>query len=510
MKIIRFTLTNGNINKYVTLIRQKGIDSKADNTMLVKTCLALEEVLLNYQSQFGSEHEIGLKYKTRFNSLIISLELPGAKTNPIDNDEQDANNVIWNSLNLSPRYSYVLGINRIVFSVEINNGKKDLYVIIAAVIIGILVGCIGSFMPDDVMQPGIMVVQGISGAILGLMQMAALPVIFLCIVSGILGSGTISSFKENGRSLLGKMLLSSLLMLLLTTVVSMLCFGVGFTATDMDSGSLKELLDTVFSIVPDNFIAPFVNGENIKVIIIGLLFGIALLTLGDRVESISRGVFQLKDACSLVMTWIGKLIPLLVAVVLVENIWNGSMGPELLSFWKLVVVYVAICFAVMLYYMLRISRKCHIPLKKVAKAVAAPGMKGFISSSSMFCLVDMTNGLQKDLGISESKVNIGIPLSFAFFQPIVVLYGVFILFFVGLSGTPVNAAWLVSFLLTCFVTSIAAPPVSGGTVTLLAILFSTLGVTGSAIAMAYPLFMLMSYLNAAFRVMTMMLEVAKD
>lgn len=143
-------------------------------------------------------------------------------------------------------------------------------------------------------------------------------------------------------------------------------------------------------------------------------------------------------------------------------------------------------------------------------AILLPGMKGFVSASSMFCFADMKDGLKEKPGIPDSKVDFGIPLAFAFYQPIVIMYVIFILYFVGASAMPVNASWLLSFFLSCFVTSIAAPPVSGGSVALLAILFSSLGVNDPMIAMAYPLFMFMDYPNTAFRVMTMMLEVAKD
>jgi len=71
-------------------------------------------------------------------------------------------------------------------------------------------------------------------------------------------------------------------------------------------------------------------------------------------------------------------------------------------------------------------------------------------------------------------------------------------------------AWMISFFLITYVTSISTPPVTGGVVSLLAILFTTLSINDPMTAVAFPLIMLLDYPGTGFRVMAMMLNVAKE
>lgn len=508
MKMFTFTLTNENINKHLMMAEAKAEKARADRKMLRKALLSLEEVLLNYQARFGEEHEVSLKYRNRLSDFLITLDLVGESCNPFESAGNE--NDILNALNLAPRYSYYSGINRVQLNARINSGRNDFIKIIASVLIGVSLGYLGRMMPINVLETCHLIVQSISNSIFGLMKMIALPVIFLCIIYGILGSGTISSFKEKGRSIIVRMALAIFLMLVFATVVSISSYGIHFVSGNLDNASFKELNDTIFSIIPNNIVTPFMNGDSVKVIILGIVFGCGLLTLGDKVVHISQVIILLKDVCTTIMAWIGKLIPLLVVVVLMDNIWRNSFGPEIFTLWRIMAVYMVIILLILLYYIVRVSSKLRISVGTVVNAVIMPGVKALVSASSMFCIADMEDGLRNNLKVAEDRIDLGIPLGFAFYQPITIMYAVFVLYFAEISAVPVNAVWMVSFLLSCFVTGIAAPPVSGGSVTLLAILFQSLGIADPAIAMAYPLFMLMDYPNTSFRVMTMMLEVAKD
>lgn len=99
-------------------------------------------------------------------------------------------------------------------------------------------------------------------------------------------------------------------------------------------------------------------------IILGIILGCALLALGDKVNLVNQSIGQLKDACSLVMTWVGKLIPLLVVVVLVNNIWSGTIGTEILKLWKIIAAYLVITLLILTVYLSIAARKLKIPAKR--------------------------------------------------------------------------------------------------------------------------------------------------
>jgi len=505
-----FELTNEAINDSVEEIRKFAESKKAEHREVQSLCLTLEEVLVNLQSHFGCDYPVRLKTKKSSGSLFLYLDVSGKSFNPLENGEEGTETFIINALNMAPTYSYANGNNRIAFRLSVNQGAKELKTIFAALLIGVAIGLCGKLLPDGIMQSCQTVISAISDAIFGLMSMSALPVIFLCVVYGILGCGTIASFKENGLRILRKYLLSMVLLLTVGTAVSIVFFGLKVSFGVSGSTSVNTMVDTLFSIIPDNIFAPFMNGDNVKVIMLGVIFGCATLALGDRVNMVGQLCGQLKEICSLVMMGIGKMIPVLVVVVLVDNIWNGSIGPDMFMLWKIVLVYVVTIIITLCAGIALAARATKHSFAATLKSLIMPGIKGFVSASSMFCFSDMTETLQKDLGVSKSTVSFGLPLGMAFYQPIIVLYGVFVLYFAGVGGIQIDLTWLLSYFLICFVISIAAPPVSGGSLSLLAILFAYFGISEGANAVAFPLFLLLDYPNTAFRVMMLIVKVAQS
>lgn len=506
MKTEKFTLTNSNIDNTVSLLRKLGEAENAEKRMLLASCLSLEEILLNFQSHFGEEKSVRITIRKHFNDLQVFLRLPGESYNPIESKGEEESGFIIDSLGMSPEYCYFYGSNLVILSIKRN--KSNLFGILLSVALGVLIGLLGVFLPENILTTCHKVVKAVSDAIFSVLKMASLPVIFLCVVYGIIGSGCVNSFKENGFRVLGIFFRTMLIGLLLASALSIAVFGISISDSSSDIPLVDTLLNTLFSILPDNIFSPFANGDNIKVIILGVIFGCAILSLDGKPMLIHQITCQLKDICSVVLGWAGKLIPTLIVVVLIDNIWSGNIGTDLISLWEIVALYCAVAIPMLLFMIFKVSRRLSIPFGTVAKTVLIPGLKGVASASSILCYYDMVDGLTNKLKIPESKVHFGIPLSVAFYQPVTILYAVLVLFFVSKTGMSVDAGWIFSFLLVTFVTSIAAVPVSGGSVSLLAILFSTLGVAGPMTAMAYPLFMLMDYPSTGFRVMTMMLQVA--
>jgi len=510
MFTITFPLSNENIDHYVGLVRETGQKKKAERKMLTAVCLTLEEILLNNQTRFGPEQKVRLRLKKRSNRLLILVELSGETYNPLKAEEGALGAFVVSELDLRPWYSYTGGVNRVTLNLIIDEGKRELTAIFLSLVLGIGLGLLGKLLPESVLALSQVVVDAVSSAVFGLMKMAAMPVIFLCVVYGILGTGDIRVFRESGLRVLGKLLLSVLSMLLFVSLVSVIVFGIRPVSADTDVSSFTTLVSTIFSVIPDNIFAPFMNGDNVKIIVLGVIFGCALLALGEKSDLVVDLSRQLKDVCSLVMVWVGRLIPLLIVTVLINLVWSGKFDRTLLQLWKIIAVYFGCALLFLLAKIIRVSRIRKIPVSEVVNAVMIPGVKGLVSGSSIFCYSDMEDGLRNKLHMPESTTGFGLPIGFAFYQPLGGLFGVIMLYYAGVSGLTVDAGWLVSYLLLCFITSMAAPPVSGSTISLLAVLFTSLGITDPGTALVFPLYMLLDYPQTSSRVMLLMLDLAKE
>jgi len=511
----RFILTNTQIDQCLQAVRKAAEQCHIEHRTLTRALLALEECLLNNQAYFGEGVVFSLHLQFRFGQLEVTTSLKGASFQPLhpptQADQTDEMNIyewdILQALDFTPRLRYANGTNYISFSLHPKTAVAQPVKLLLVLVAGVLTGLAGKVLPEQIRSLSDILFSNISEGISGLMNMAATPVIFLCVIYGILESGSLYRFKTNGIRILGKMMGSLLLSLIGTVGLCIAVYGIKLQPAGSGSDTFETVVHSVFSILPDNFLNPFVLGDNTKIIILGILIGCALLVSQNKADHYRSACSQLRDLFTLIMSWVGKLVPLLVYCMLVLNIWNGTMQTELFSAWRIVAVFFAVFTAAFGVNLIRTARRLQISPFAVARAVLPVGLKGLVTSSTLFCYSDMENVLKKRLQVSPYLSDFGLPLGLAFYQPMMLIYTATLLYFSEVNGISVQFGWLVSLLLVCFVTGIAVPPVTGGCTTLLAMLFSGLGFT-RGLDIALPLLLLLDYPYTCYRTVLLILQLA--
>lgn len=484
---------------------------QVNHRMLVMSRLSIEELLINFLNHFKEETSFMLQIRKRFGNLYIVIDVKGEMFDPLlsGSEMSDEHSYILSKLDVLPRYRYTGGRNRLITTLKAKSQISDPVFLGMMILFGVFVGLIGNVLPPPVVNAGRILFSALSDGIFGMLRMISMPVVFLCVIYGITQSGSLSSFKTSGLRLLGQMLLTMLLLLVTVTVVAIPAFGLHFQETGFSMESMEMIVGTLFSIVPDNLVSPFLNGDSIKVIIMGIVFGCALLALEEKAGLVQEVTHQLSDACTLIMEWIGKTIPLLVFTLLVLNIWDGTFSNGLSGSWKIFAVYLPLTAFFVLADALLTAHTKKIPVSRVLHAIAKPGLNGLVSASSMFCYTYMDSALKKDLKVPEKKVDIGIAMAIAFFHPQLTLTGLLLLYYAGESAVAINGFWMLSYFLICFIVVMATPPISGGVVALLAIMFSSLGIDEGLLALACPISMLLDYPGTSSRVMMIVMEIAR-
>jgi aerobic C4-dicarboxylate transport protein len=180
-----------------------------------------------------------------------------------------------------------------------------LYVqVLVAIVLGVL---LGHFAPisGEAMKP-------LGDLFIKLVKMVIAPVIFLTIVTGIAGMRDLAAVGRVAAKAFAYFLTFSTLALIVGMIVANVVrpgAGLNIDPAALDGGKVAEyaekahdstLVGFVTGMVPDTFLSALTQGNILQVLVVAILFGIALASLGDRgervlglLEDVSLAMFKL-------------------------------------------------------------------------------------------------------------------------------------------------------------------------------------------------------------------------
>ena len=187
--------------------------------------------------------------------------------------------------------------------------KKPIYKILYAQVLfaifcGILIG---------VLQPHWGVeLKPLGDGFIKLIKMIIAPVIFCTVVSGIAGMQDIKKVgRVGGKALLYFEVISSFALVIGLIVANVIRPGDGFNANlaTLDSSAIAQYTtnahlpstgEFLMNVIPETFIGAFARGDILQVLLIAILFGFSLSTLGEKgrpvlqfIDDISKVIFSM-------------------------------------------------------------------------------------------------------------------------------------------------------------------------------------------------------------------------
>lgn len=506
-------LTSNEIDRYSSEIRTFCSEIKFDSKETLRLKLSIEEVLLRWQNIFGNDQKIVLYMRTRLGKLHLELTTEAVSHNPFDrnflNNDEAAVRRLMDNLTLSLKYQYQNGINKIVYDHKIKTGNHFFRSLITAMVAGIICGIIGKSLPSNLTATIMEFLNVVSTVIMGLVKMAAMPVIFLCTIKGITSTGSLAAFGSTGKRTIFGYLLTMCYILAFSIVVAMICFAEKGITLTMGTDGFSEIFRVFFSIFPDNIFSPFLNGDNLKILSIAILCGCALLFIGQNSDRLNDAINVLADTSTTIMSWVCKPMPVMVFIIMVQNIWDIEVFEECATLWKLILVILGMYVLAILVDLIIVAKKKRMKAGAIFKAILPAVLKGFATCTSMFCYPEMDSILTEDLKVKKEYVNFSLPLGLTFFQVDMFILACITIYFASLSGQPITPVWLLTLFVLCYLSSIAAPPVNGGLVAILAMIFTALGINEIYLGVASSLILLLDYPNTGGRVALIMLEIMR-
>src|SRR5262245_60912029 len=293
----------------------------------------------------------------------------------------------------------------------------NLYVqVLAGIALGIIVGFIA---PERAaaMKP-------LGDGFIKLVRMLIAPIVFTTVVVGIAHMGAMKDVGRIGlRALVYFEVVSTIALLIGLVVVTVLRpgDGVGFNPATADLSSVSaytsgaqhlSTTDFLLNVIPDTIVGAFARGEVLQVLLFSVLFGLALLGLGDRVSALVDVLAMVSDGLFAVVGLIMRLAPIGAFGAMAFTVGRYGLG-SLIALGKLMAGVYITCALFVFIVLGAIASATGFSLIKFLKYIAEEILIVLGTSSSESALPRIMAKLEH-LGCAKPVVGLVVPTGYSF------------------------------------------------------------------------------------------------
>ena len=340
-----------------------------------------------------------------------------------------------------------------------------------------------------------------------LIRMIIAPIIFVTVVGGLC---KMSNLKEVGRigvrALIFFEVASTVALLIGLAVALLFQPGAGFNvdpatldaravaAYGANPSAKMTATEFVLDIIPTTVVDAFAKGQNLQIMLFSILFGLALLKIGDKGKKVVEFFEQLTSALFATLGLIMYLAPIGTFGAMAFTVGTYGLG-TLVPLGKVVIAVYATCIVFVLAALGPVARAAGFSIVKYLAFIKEEILLVLATSTSEVALPRLMTKLEQ-LGCKRSVVGLVVPTGYSFNQDGSAIYQTIATLFIA-QAMNIKLTWaeLLTFLLVLKVTSKAAAGVSGSAfVALAATLASvqTVPVAGMALLLGVERFMSMA------------------
>ncbi|HEY8063520.1 MAG TPA: C4-dicarboxylate transporter DctA [Methylosinus sp.] len=349
--------------------------------------------------------------------------------------------------------------------------------VLAAIVLGALLGV---YFPDIAKSPWM---EAMGKGFVNLIKMVIAPIIFCTIVSGIAHLESAAKVGRVGiKALVYFEVVSTIALALGLLVGNLLRPGEGFSGKAADAAAVAKYLepaaqrspvDFVLGVIPDSVIGAFARGDILQVLLFSILFGFALMALGERGRALGGFIDEAGHAMFGVIAIVMKAAPLGAFGAMGYTV--GKYGSQSLvslawlvgSFYLTAILFIVIALGI-------VARIVGFSIFRFLGYIRDELLIVLGTSSSESALPQLMEKLER-LGCSKSVVGLVVPTGYSFNLDGTNIYMTLTSLFIAQAlGVELSAGQQFVILTVAMLTSKGASGVTGAG-------FITLGATLSSI-----------------------------
>lgn len=506
----RIVLTNESISSLIEEIRTFLVENKVCTRNVTRTCLAVEEVLLEYHDKLGDGVPLTLTCKKRLGYTNVILRIEGESLDPFAHvaEEDIPLRFLLTDVSYHPTWSYQRGSNVVRFDTAVEKKDRTLALIIGAVALGVALGLLARNLPGDtgkIISDSYL--KPVTSAILGLLGSLATILIFVSVVAGICGIGDISSFNRIGKRIIFRFLLLMLGGLLFCVLI---CLPI-FPLKEHGSGSvdIAALWQMILGIIPTNIVDAFLKGNTLQVVFLAICTGIVMLMLGPKVERMADWNRMANMIVQKSLQLVINVMPLVVFIS-IFRLAVGNNLTDMKGVYKFPLLMAVCCFLTLGFFILRTAITRRVSVGLLIRKLLPTYLIVITTSSSSAAYATMVETCEEKLGIDKQITNIGVPLGQTLYKTGMIFYllcGGFCL--AELYGVPITLAKLIPMLLTVYILALGTPPVPGTGISCFTLLFTQLGIPLEAVSIIIALDALTDRISGSTKLALVQMELVQ-
>jgi aerobic C4-dicarboxylate transport protein len=298
--------------------------------------------------------------------------------------------------------------------------RKPLYKLLyVQVLFAIVLGAaIGWLFPQFATQEG---VKALGDGFIKLIKMVITPIIFCTVVSGI---SHMQDAKKVGRvgvkALVYFEVVSTFALAIGLIIGNFAQPGAGFSGKPDEAAVAKyanpaahqSTVDFLLNIIPDSVVGAFAKGDVLQVLLFAILFGFALMVMGDRGAAVRSFIDDIAHAIFGVIAIVMKVAPIGAFGAMAYTI--GKYGPTVLgNLVSLIAVFYLTSALFVIVVLGTIARLAGVNIFKFLYYIKDELLVVLGTSSSESALPQLMEKLER-LGCSRSVVGLVVPTGYSF------------------------------------------------------------------------------------------------
>lgn len=482
--VSRSDLSLASIQALCDDLRKRFSDGKTDRKELLRTCLSIEEVLLQYRDRFGEETAVELRTFRSRTKLTVRLLVACDRFNPFSGQEgvlrslhsaADVAAPVWRYHANAFDASAASGQNEIQYRIVCVHPLSPLPKMLISLALcflgaGAMRLIFGAASCEDFARSFLL---PLANAYTGVLNVMAILLIFFSLPLCIVQYGNAAAFhKAAGKTFLRFV---SLMVggVLASAAVTLFVFG--FDSAGTRDSVIAPIYSVLLSFVPSDIISPFLTFNSMGVMIIGCMFGFSFLAMGEQ----SKPLVTAFDRCNLVAVltnnYFARFAHLYLGIMVAFYTLSGAVSLTADYLWFAVSI-VAACLIFVLAMAAYLCLRLRVPffgfLRRLMPSFMIT-MSGAGVGASFIVLFNEITDSGVDIPYNGMATNLGA----IFCKP---LYGFFLaasgMLAVHLTGTltPVVAVQIV---LLALVLPAAIPNIQGGASSVIVLMLTQLGMS---------------------------------
>ncbi len=322
---------------------------------------------------------------------------------------------------------------------------------------------------------------------LNLIKFIVVPIVLFSIMCGIISMKDVRKVGSIGLKTVAYYMCTTAVAIVIGLVGGNLFKGMfpAIATTDLayEAAESTSLMETVVNIFPSNFISPMVNANMLQIIVMALLIGFAIVSVGEKNVTVVNAFNDLNEIFMKCMQMILKLSPVgvfcLLCPVIAEN------GPAIIGSLAMVLLTAYICYFVhaLVVYSLTVGTLGGLSPVKFFKGMMPAILFAFSSASSVGTLPLNMECTQK-LGASREVSSFVLPLGATINMDGTAIYqGVCAIFIAACYGIELTLPQMLTIVLTATLASIGTAGVPGAGMVMLAMVLTSVGLPVDGIAL---------------------------